>query len=58
MLTVAVLAFVLRFYLRYQNRKFDKAEEERRDNGDEIEEEGLVGPGRRKTTTVAFRYML
>ncbi|RSL79233.1 hypothetical protein CEP51_007523 [Fusarium floridanum] len=58
MLTVALLAFVLRFYLRYKNRKFDKAEEERRGNGDEIEEEGLVGPGRRKTTAVAFRYML
>lgn len=58
MLTVAMLAFALRFYLRYQNHKFDKAEEERRGNGDEIEEEGLVGPGRRKTTAIAFRYML
>ncbi|KAF5026724.1 hypothetical protein F66182_1192 [Fusarium sp. NRRL 66182] len=58
MLTVAILAYLLRFYLRYQNRKFDRAESERLQGGDEIEEEGLVGPGRRTTTAISFRYML
>ncbi|KAF4998863.1 hypothetical protein FDECE_11676 [Fusarium decemcellulare] len=58
MLTVALLAFVLRLYLKYKNRKFDRAEAERLNNGDEVEEEGLVGPGRRKTQGITFRYML
>ncbi|KAM0563628.1 hypothetical protein ACHAPJ_001353 [Fusarium lateritium] len=58
MLTVAILAYALRLYLKYQNRKYDRAENERLEGGDEVEEEGLVGPGRRKTTAVSFRYML
>jgi hypothetical protein len=58
MLLVSILAYALRFYLKYQNRKFDRAESERRQGGDEVEEEGLVGPGRRKSAAVVFRYML
>lgn len=58
MLLVSILAYALRFYLKYKNRKFDRAESERRQAGDEVEEEGLVGPGRRKSAAVVFRYML
>ncbi|KAM5348318.1 hypothetical protein ACJ41O_008142 [Fusarium nematophilum] len=58
MLTVAILAFVLRLYLKYKNRKFDEAENKGLGDGDEVEEEGLVGPGRRKPWVATFRYML
>ncbi|KAF9776733.1 hypothetical protein IL306_005048 [Fusarium sp. DS 682] len=58
MFLVSILAYALRFYLKYQNRKLDRAESERLQGGDEVEEEGLVGPGRRRSTAVLFRYML
>jgi hypothetical protein len=58
MLSVSILAYALRFYLKYQNRKFDRAESEHLEGGDEVEEEGLVGSGRRKVTGASFRYML
>lgn len=59
MLAVAVLAAVLRAYLRYLNRKLDSAEHEMAGEGTTVEEEGLVGPGRRKKmATESFRYML
>lgn len=58
MLLVSILAYALRFYLKYQNRKFDRAESERQQGGGEVEEEGLVGPGRRRSAAVVFRYML
>ncbi|PCD17796.1 hypothetical protein FGRA07_07264 [Fusarium graminearum] len=53
MLGVSILAYALRFYLKYQNRKFDQAENEHLEEGDEVEEEGLVGSGRRKQ--IGFR---
>ncbi|KAF4991565.1 hypothetical protein FGRMN_7683 [Fusarium graminum] len=58
MLLVSVLAYALRFYLKYQNRKLDRIENERLEGGDEVEEEGLVGHGKQRTTAVPFRYML
>ncbi|KAJ6444333.1 ATP-binding family member B [Purpureocillium lavendulum] len=59
MLSVAVLAAVLRFYLQLQNRRMDGAEADRLAGGDTVEEEGLVGHGRRKTApSRMFRYML
>ncbi|KAH6895293.1 major facilitator superfamily domain-containing protein [Thelonectria olida] len=59
MLSVAFLALILRFYLRYLNRRLDQTESERVADGTTVEEEGLVGPGKRKTTpAAAFRYML
>ncbi|KAL3955399.1 hypothetical protein ACCO45_010962 [Purpureocillium lilacinum] len=59
MLSVAVLAAVLRFYLQFQNRRMDRAEADRLAGGDTVEEEGLVGHGRRKTEpSYMFRYML
>ncbi|GKU14419.1 unnamed protein product [Fusarium langsethiae] len=58
MLGVSILAYALRFYLKYQNRKLDRAETEHFEEGDEVEEEGLVGSGRRKPIGVSFRYML
>jgi cyanate permease len=59
MLAVAVLAVVLRLYLQYKNRRMDEKESARQDTGSTMEEEGLVGPGRRKTEAAqSFRYML
>lgn len=59
MLGVTILAIVLRVYLRYQNRKLDKEQHEMEVDGTTVEEEGLVGPGKRKRTPAAsFRYML
>ncbi|KAI5463139.1 major facilitator superfamily domain-containing protein [Mariannaea sp. PMI_226] len=59
MLSVGILAFFLRFYLRYLNRKLDRTQSEREPDMNDMEEEGLVGPGKRKTTpAAAFRYML
>lgn len=59
MLGVAFLAFALRLYLKYLNRKLDRTESERLADGSTVEEEGLVGPGKRKQTPGAtFRYML
>ncbi|UNI21960.1 hypothetical protein JDV02_007898 [Purpureocillium takamizusanense] len=59
MLSVAVLAAVLRFYLQFQNRKMDRAEAEWLAGADTVEEEGLVGDGRRKMApSYMFRYML
>ena len=59
MLTVAVLALILRFYLIYKNRKLDLAEEEKQVDGSTVEEEGLVGSGiRKRTPAETFRYML
>lgn len=59
MLAVAVLAVVLRWYLQYSNRKMDARETERQQDGSVVEEEGLVGSGRRKTEPAhSFRYML
>ncbi|KPM42394.1 hypothetical protein AK830_g4143 [Neonectria ditissima] len=59
MLSVAFLAFALRLYLKYLNRKLDKTESQRLADGSTVEEEGLVGPGKRKDTpATSFRYML
>ncbi|KAF7562479.1 hypothetical protein G7046_g1657 [Stylonectria norvegica] len=59
MFGVAILAFALRFYLKYLNRKMDIAEHERVVDGTTVEEEGLVGDGKRKRTPAdTFRYML
>lgn len=59
MLGVSLLAVVLRFYLKYQNRKMDLEESEKANKDTAVEEEGLVGHGRRrKTPAEAFRYML
>lgn len=59
MLVVAILAVILRFLLIYKNRKLDLAEEEKQIDGTTVEEEGLVGSGKRKRTPAeAFRYML
>lgn len=58
MLAVTLLAIVLRVYLQWQNRKMDRAEGASADETT-VEEEGLVGPGRRKRTPAeSFRYML
>ncbi|CAM1511241.1 Fc.00g087540.m01.CDS01 [Cosmosporella sp. VM-42] len=59
MLGVALLAFALRIYLKYLNRKMDRTEDQRQADGTTVEEEGLVGPGKRKRTPAEnFRYML
>ena len=59
MLTVSVLAIILRIYLQYQNRRMDRAERERLAGGIAVEEEGLVGSRRTKGASgEAFRYML
>ena len=59
MLAVALLAFALRIYMRYLNRRIDQTEKERQADGVTVEEEGLVGPGKRKRTPAEnFRYML
>ena len=59
MLTVAILACVLRLYLQYLNQKMDREEAAKENEGTTIEEEGLVGPGKaRKTPAENFRYML
>ena len=59
MLSVAVLAVLLRFYLKYLNRRMDKAEVARAEAGDVEEEEGLVWSGpKRRSATQKFRYML
>jgi cyanate permease len=59
MLTVALLAAVLRFYLQYWNRKLDRQEHEMESGATAVEEEGLVGSGRRsKKSAEPFRYML
>lgn len=59
MLSVAVLAFVLRLYLQWQNRKMDRAEGQDEDHSTAVEEEGLVARGRTKRTpTERFRYIL
>lgn len=58
MLGVAVLAVLLRFYLKRQNRKMDEAEKERQADGSTVEEEGLVVPGKKRRYADKFRYML
>ncbi|KAK1237725.1 hypothetical protein MKX07_003561 [Trichoderma sp. CBMAI-0711] len=58
MLTVAVLAVVLRFYLKRKNSRLDQAEKERQEDGTMVEEEGLVFPGKRRRHADKFRYML
>ncbi|KAH7328002.1 major facilitator superfamily domain-containing protein [Stachybotrys elegans] len=58
MFSVAVLAFILRVYLRRQNRKMDQAEAENGPDGMALEEEGLVSHGRQRLPTESFRYML
>ncbi|PNY28614.1 transporter [Tolypocladium capitatum] len=59
MFSVAVLALVLRAYLRYRNRSMDRLEEQGAADGTAAEEEELAGPGRRRTRpTGSFRYML
>ncbi|KAL7921641.1 major facilitator superfamily domain-containing protein [Trichoderma austrokoningii] len=58
MLSVAVLAVLLRFYLKRQNRKMDEAERERQADGSTVEEEGLVVPGKKQRYADKFRYML
>ncbi|KAL6898204.1 major facilitator superfamily domain-containing protein [Trichoderma evansii] len=58
MLSVAVLAVLLRFYLKRQNRKMDAAEKERQADGSTVEEEGLVMPGKKRRYADKFRYML
>ncbi|EHK43493.1 hypothetical protein TRIATDRAFT_294509 [Trichoderma atroviride IMI 206040] len=58
MLSVAVLAVLLRFYLKRQNRKMDEAEKERQADGSTVEEEGLVVPGKKRRYADKFRYML
>lgn len=59
MLTVAILAAILRVYLQWQNRKMDAKEKSRLHDGSTVEYEGLVGSGRRKTEpALSFRYML
>jgi sugar phosphate permease len=58
MIGVALLALTLRFYLRYLNRKMDRADNDRGPDYAPVEEEGLVGPGkRRRTTGDDFRYI-
>lgn len=58
MLGVTALALVLRVYLLWRNRKMEREEREDDDKGTVVEEEGLVGAGRRKTKEESFRYML
>lgn len=59
MLGVTLLAIFLRVYLQYQNRKMDRIEGSQAQQDTPIEEEGLVGPGKRtKTPAETFRYML
>jgi MFS family permease len=59
MLVVALLAVVLRFYLRHQNRKMDLAENEGPDHETMVEAVGLVAGGRPKRSPAQrFRYML
>jgi hypothetical protein len=59
MLAVALLALALRFYLKFLNRRLDKAEGQRVADGAPVEEEGLVGPRkRRRSAAEIFRYML
>ncbi|KAI6780410.1 putative transporter -like protein [Emericellopsis cladophorae] len=58
MLLVTLLAIALRFFLQYRNRKLDKEEQAMGEHGSLVEEEGLVGSGRKKTTGQPFRYML
>ncbi|KAH8172810.1 major facilitator superfamily protein [Sarocladium implicatum] len=59
MLAVALLALGLRLYLKYLNRKMDRREGQRVADDAPVEEEGLVGPRkRRKTAAEMFRYML
>jgi sugar phosphate permease len=58
MLGVAILAVVLRFYLKHQNAKMDEAEKERQADGSTVEEEGLVVPGKKIRHADKFRYML
>ena len=59
MLAVALLAFGLRFYLKHLNRKMDRLAGQKVADGEPVEEEGLVGPRKRKRTAAEmFRYML
>ncbi|KJK87643.1 hypothetical protein H633G_08471 [Metarhizium anisopliae BRIP 53284] len=59
MLAVAVLAVVLRWYLRYRNRKMDQKGVDSEHDDYAVEEEGLVASGKRKTEPAhSFRYML
>lgn len=58
MLAMALLAAVLRVYLRYWNRRLDREDHDMAAEGPAVEEEGLVGPGRKKTPAESFRYML
>lgn len=58
MLGVTALALVLRVYLLWRNRKMESEEREEDDSGTMVEEEGLVGTGRKKTKGESFRYML
>ncbi|EFZ04151.2 major facilitator superfamily transporter [Metarhizium robertsii ARSEF 23] len=59
MLAVAVLAVVLRWYLRYRNKKMDQRGVDSEHDEYTVEEEGLVASGKRKTEPAhSFRYML
>jgi hypothetical protein len=61
MLAVALLALILRIYVGRWNRRMDQDEGEKSAQGqDPEEEEGLVGPERRRRRRMAqrFRYML
>ncbi|KAK2591623.1 hypothetical protein QQS21_010692 [Conoideocrella luteorostrata] len=59
MLVVAFLAVFLRLYLQYRNNAMDRAESDRLKDGLAVEEEGLVGSGKRKTEPArSFRYLL
>lgn len=59
MFVVAILALVLRIYLRHRNRKMDEAEAAKLASGTTVEEEGLVAFGiLKRTPRDTFRYML
>lgn len=59
MSVVAVLALILRFYLQYKNKQLDKADLQKEADGSTVEEQGLVGAGKRKRKPAdTFRYML
>ncbi|KYK59567.1 hypothetical protein DCS_00699 [Drechmeria coniospora] len=60
MLSVAILAVAMRYYLQFRNRRMDSAAAERAAAGVAGEEEGLVAPGNQKPSPLAdsFRYML
>lgn len=59
MFAVAALALVLRLLLKHRNDGMDRADDEKLANGNMVEEQGLVGPGKLKRTPAdSFRYML